>query len=329
MPNRRIQRKDSLGIELTPKWVVLAVVIALLLHAGLIVLLRSTELRRFGEAYYEKIVPRSFKLKRVEIDPALLEEATEIEPPPQTSRPPETITLPKESPKAAEPPREIKVTPEAEQPIDLAAALAADKPAVESTLAQALAQARPSGAAATSVANLPELDLSDIEAGESAPGRPTITLPPGTQAPSERSGLPDFTNLDALLASTGPVADGQPILMDAGLMFDYDSAVLRPAAAGDLAKVAALIARSPNALIIVEGHTDSFGPDDYNFELSRQRALSVKQWLVENAGIPSDRIATTGFGKSRLIAPASGSIEDQQINRRVEITIKRPALSSP
>ncbi len=324
MPHRKVHRKSDLGIELSPQWVTLAVVIALLVHVALYAFLRSTELRKFGEAYYEKIVPRSFKLKRVEIDPALLDQDMADKPLDQTEQPPETIVLPRDTPMATEPPEEVRITPEATQPLDLASTLASEKPAVSSSISEALAAASQQSAASKPSSELPELEVADLESGSPLTNRPTISLPPsqnGTGS-STQSG-PDFTNLDALLAQTGPVADGQPILMDAGLLFDYDSATLRPAAATDLAKVAALIARSPGSTIIVEGHTDSFGSDDYNFELSRQRALSVKQWLVEQAGIPSDRIATTGFGKRRLIAPATGSIEEQQINRRVEIIIKK------
>jgi outer membrane protein OmpA-like peptidoglycan-associated protein len=57
-------------------------------------------------------------------------------------------------------------------------------------------------------------------------------------------------------------------------------------------------------------------------ELSTRRAESVKSWLVAAMAIPADRVQTRGFGKFRLIAPASGSIDEQQINRRVEIVIR-------
>lgn len=324
MPNRRVQRKSSLGIELTPQWVAWGIVIALILHLALFILLRSMELRRFGEAYYEKIVPRSFKLKRVEIDPALLEEEDAEKVIEEAKRAAEAIVLPKEAPAVVESPREVRLKPDAERPLDLTAVLTSEKPTVNSTIEEVLAAARPAGAASQVSPDLPELDIADLEAGAGSPDRPSLILPPSQRGEGAQStDGPDFTNLDALLAQSGPVGDNQPILMDAGLLFDYDSAELSPAASTDLAKVAALISRSPGATIIIEGHTDSFGTDDYNYELSRQRALSVKQWLVEKAGIPSDRIATTGFGKTRLIAPATGSIEEQQINRRVEITIKR------
>ena len=80
--------------------------------------------------------------------------------------------------------------------------------------------------------------------------------------------------------------------------------------------------RNPEAKFIIEGHTDSFGSDQYNQNLSEQRAESVKQWLIDNASIQPTRIETHGYGKSRLLVPATGNITEQQINRRVEIRIQ-------
>jgi outer membrane protein OmpA-like peptidoglycan-associated protein len=56
--------------------------------------------------------------------------------------------------------------------------------------------------------------------------------------------------------------------------------------------------------------------------LSRLRADSVRIWLIDMMGIPPDSISTVGHGKNRLISPATGSIEEQKINRRVEIVIR-------
>jgi outer membrane protein OmpA-like peptidoglycan-associated protein len=134
---------------------------------------------------------------------------------------------------------------------------------------------------------------------------------------------PGFSNLDELLAKTGPLSsETAPILMPTDLLFDYDSADLREAAMESLSKLAMLIRRNPHATFVIEGHTDSFGSDAYNLDLSTRRADSVRAWLLTSMGIPDHRIDTRGFGESRLIAPSSGTIEEQQINRRVEIVIK-------
>jgi outer membrane protein OmpA-like peptidoglycan-associated protein len=54
-------------------------------------------------------------------------------------------------------------------------------------------------------------------------------------------------------------------------------------------------------------------------DLSQRRAETVKGWLVENMNIDSHRVQTQGYGKTRLIVPADRSVEDQQLNRRIEI----------
>src|SRR5215469_11142508 len=138
------------------------------------------------------------------------------------------------------------------------------------------------------------------------------------------AGVPaGFSNLDELLAGSGKVGHGAPpILMPTDLLFDYDSANLRPGATASLQKLGKLIQRNPQANFKVEGHTDSFGSDEYNMDLSQRRAETVKVWLVANMGIDPDRVQTQGYGKTRLIVPADRSVEEQQLNRRVEIVIR-------
>lgn len=134
-----------------------------------------------------------------------------------------------------------------------------------------------------------------------------------------------FSSLDDLLSQTGPLrSDTAPILMPTDLLFDYDNAELRVQAVESLRKLGTLIQRNPQATFNIEGHTDSFGTDHYNMDLSLRRADAVKAWLVRIMGINSTRIEAKGYGRTRLLAPSSGTIEQQQINRRVEIIIHVP-----
>jgi outer membrane protein OmpA-like peptidoglycan-associated protein len=110
--------------------------------------------------------------------------------------------------------------------------------------------------------------------------------------------------------------------MPTDLLFDYDSANLRPGATASLQKLGRLIQRNPQAVFRVEGHTDSFGSDQYNMDLSQRRAETVKAWLVENMSIDQVRVQTQGYGKTHLIVPADRSVDEQQLNRRVEIVIR-------
>ena len=136
------------------------------------------------------------------------------------------------------------------------------------------------------------------------------------------AGAPNFSNLDGLLSAKGPISSKTaPILLPTDLLFDYGSPDLKSEAVNSLQKLAELMERNPNATFIIEGHTDNFGAPDYNLNLSLARAESVKVWLVTEAGIEAERIQTRGLGLTRLLVPG-GSIEQQRLNRRVEIVIK-------
>lgn len=133
-----------------------------------------------------------------------------------------------------------------------------------------------------------------------------------------------FSNLDDLLGQGGGQLGGStaPILMPTDLLFEYGSADLAEGARLSLMKLGFLIQKNPNSLFIVEGHTDSFGSDDYNLKLSELRALAVVNWLRDSLKLGTDRIQAEGKGESTLIVPATGTVEQQSINRRVEIKVR-------
>ena len=136
--------------------------------------------------------------------------------------------------------------------------------------------------------------------------------------------VPGFSNPGRSSRSNRPVEFGAaPILMRDGTCYStMTRRTCAPRRSPALRSSARWIRRNPQAAFVIEGHTDSFGSDTYNLDLSRRRAESVKAWLVTMMKIPAGRIDARGYGKSRLIAPASGTIEEQQINRRVEIVIR-------
>lgn len=138
------------------------------------------------------------------------------------------------------------------------------------------------------------------------------------------------TGLQATLEDLRAEVTEREIRIDlsADVLFDFDRAELKPAAAGDLGKVAEVAAANPGTPIQVEGHTDSKGVDAYNQRLSERRAAAVKAWLVERGGLEPGRIETRGWGETRPVAPnetpdGADDPEGRQRNRRVEITIRR------
>jgi outer membrane protein OmpA-like peptidoglycan-associated protein len=101
------------------------------------------------------------------------------------------------------------------------------------------------------------------------------------------------------------------------VLFDTGQATLKPGANLALNRLSTYLSNNPDTKIIVEGHTDSVGSDEYNEALSERRARAVATEL-ESRGISADQIQTLGRGKAYPVA-SNSTPEGRQQNRRVEI----------
>jgi len=110
------------------------------------------------------------------------------------------------------------------------------------------------------------------------------------------------------------LSDGKIIVN--GIKFDVDKATLKPESMGPINKIYKLMKKNPDLKFSVEGHTDSDGEDTHNMELSKARAKTVMDKLIE-MGISPDRLKYTGFGESKPI-DTNGTAEGKANNRRVE-----------
>jgi outer membrane protein OmpA-like peptidoglycan-associated protein len=151
---------------------------------------------------------------------------------------------------------------------------------------------------------------------------------PGDSAGPNKGRNPGFSDLDQLLAQKGPLGSGTKLRMPDDQLFQYDASDLQQTAVAQLQKLGTLIKRNPNATFTVEGYTDSFGPPEYNLDLSQRRAQSVKDYLVNVMGINPGQIQTHGYGQTKFIvspnpngAETETEIARQQPNRRVEIVV--------
>ncbi|MBM3307956.1 MAG: OmpA family protein [Candidatus Eisenbacteria bacterium] len=115
------------------------------------------------------------------------------------------------------------------------------------------------------------------------------------------------------------VGEGIKITFASGIMFDVAKHDLRPDAQANLAKLAAILIKYEDTNILIEGHTDSDGAEDYNLQLSERRARSVQSYLAQN-GVMSGRMTIMGYGESQPIADNS-TAAGKQANRRVEVAI--------
>jgi outer membrane protein OmpA-like peptidoglycan-associated protein len=107
--------------------------------------------------------------------------------------------------------------------------------------------------------------------------------------------------------------------MPSDITFAVDQDAVKPQFYPTLNSVAIVLQRYRQTIIDVYGHTDSTGGDQYNFDLSQRRALSVANYL-SGQGVDSRRFSVSGFGKTRPIASNATEAGRAQ-NRRVEIQI--------
>ena len=159
-------------------------------------------------------------------------------------------------------------------------------------------------------------------------------------------GSPDFRVYAGLNYTTGPVFSapkestktvaGKPVDAFSGpmqpkekivihdVLFEFDSDSLVVGGADNtLKKLVNYINQKPVfTKLVIEGHTDSIGSVEYNTDLSRRRANTIRKWLIEKHKIDPAKLSSFGKGESNPIAD-NGNFQGRQLNRRVEFTIYR------
>lgn len=115
------------------------------------------------------------------------------------------------------------------------------------------------------------------------------------------------------------VGEGIKITFDSGILFDVNKAGLRPAAQANLDKLAVILNKYSDTDILIEGHTDSTGPEEYNLDLSQKRAQSVANHIASQQ-VDVTRFTIMGYGESQPIA-SNDTQDGRQQNRRVELAI--------
>lgn len=115
--------------------------------------------------------------------------------------------------------------------------------------------------------------------------------------------------------------DGSEVLMQLpdNLLFDFDKYQLKNNAKSVLNEISETLSQFDDVEIQISGHTDNIGDDDYNQELSENRANEVKKYLQEKIGSEIS-FTTIGYGETRPIS-SNDTEEGQAKNRRVEISI--------
>jgi OOP family OmpA-OmpF porin len=114
-----------------------------------------------------------------------------------------------------------------------------------------------------------------------------------------------------------PVSPPTELYAMKNIQFEFDSYQLVPFYFPELDQLVGILKNKPHWNVELVGHTDDVGSEEYNVDLSRNRATGVGAYLRAK-GIESGRITTTGLGKARPLVNSTDE-DSRKINRRVEV----------
>lgn len=142
----------------------------------------------------------------------------------------------------------------------------------------------------------------------------------GCPLDSDGDGVPDY--LDKCPGTPkGIIVDdkGCELKLTLRINFDSDKSDIKPEFKDEVAKAAAFVRENSQApFILLVGHTDSQGSDEYNQKLSERRAEAVRQALIKDHGLDADKLKARGYGEAQPIAD-NATAEGRYENRRVEV----------
>ncbi|MFT4605605.1 MAG: outer membrane protein OmpA-like peptidoglycan-associated protein [Rhodothermales bacterium] len=115
------------------------------------------------------------------------------------------------------------------------------------------------------------------------------------------------------------VGEGILVTFDSAILFAVDSEELSHASKLQLAELAKSLTEFEGTEIVVAGHTDASGEEDYNLALSERRAQSAADYLLDG-GVAAERISTAAYGESQPVSE-NQTAAGRSANRRVEVAI--------
>lgn len=150
----------------------------------------------------------------------------------------------------------------------------------------------------------------------------------GNRGDALRGKLDGIASLEEMIGLPENVLVTKTTMLPGDLLFEYNRADLRDSSKVGMQKIALLMDLNPKLHCWIEGHSDLIGSDEFNDQLSHRRAESVKTFLV-GIGMNASHIHTRAMGKRQPLV-TSGSQQEQALNRRVEIKLRKnppPAIS--
>jgi len=145
-------------------------------------------------------------------------------------------------------------------------------------------------------------------AGEGATTGTPITDPGGVLAQNRRL--------------TGDEEQDRGPLASYTVHFDYDRSAVKSSETSKVEAVASYLKGNPGVGVLVEGHCDQRGTEQYNLSLGERRALALREYLA-NLGIEGDRVVTISYGEDRPADPGNNEAAWSK-NRRGEFVVLKP-----
>ncbi|NJC86924.1 MAG: peptidoglycan-associated lipoprotein Pal [Desulfuromonas sp.] len=160
-------------------------------------------------------------------------------------------------------------------------------------------------------------------ASKTTPEPAPVVPPPPVQAPptTDVTQQPVVRGVESQPVQSGPVADHQAVAGLERIYFSYDQFTLEDAARVTLEQNAVYLRSHPKEKIVIEGHCDERGSDEYNLALGERRAVTAKNYLV-SLGIAADRLSVVSYGEEQPLVAGSGE-EAWSKNRRAEFKVVR------
>lgn len=145
----------------------------------------------------------------------------------------------------------------------------------------------------------------------------------GSVVAQQQTSIPSQDEMaEELIEEYAPKQKQQPIFQDfKPIYFAFDSYTLSKTMFVLVDANAELLKQNLDVKVILEGNTDAYGSDEYNFALGNKRAIAVKEALMVR-GISKDRIQTVSFGETKPVCRKDNSVKCRQENRRVDFVVK-------
>ena len=327
-----------IGVEtqaerLQKRWILGALALALVIHVIVAGLLGWYKIPGLEVPSDHSPPTGPFTVRQIEINPDALKSPQEDPikqlPVADPSKSPAQFNLdPNQIERAVQTPQPSLATPAVPEPGKVIAAtdLTQAVPMVESDTAKIsaeIAKVEPAASGAPVTSSRLAQDIISSNTGLNQSGAPVGAPATGNGTAGK---LPGFAELAPGFKAPGAELSNlpEPVLLrlPSDVLFDFDSAQLKPDADPLLSQAVGLITKYPEADIHIDGYSDAFGKPDYNSTLSQQRAEAVQAWLQQRIAQATYRFKAQGHGSTNFIVSASGSIDQQQPNRRVEILIQ-------